>query len=221
MADRRVQRQLEQDTLLRMRVEEVFPELHLVRQGDRLIARGAIALSDGKRVVDRYEVELEIPSDMTKEIPRLREIGGRIKPEPASHVQPNGEACLFVPDDYWYQHPDGMDIVEFIEGPVTFYLAGQSLVARGEQWPHGDRQHGAEGIAEFYAEFLGTTNKGTIIRFLDMLKAKKLKGHWNCACGSGKRVDGCHLAVLRKLRDRIPRRRFVESQRSLTNGKTV
>jgi hypothetical protein len=119
-------------------------------------------------------------------------------------MEPDGRACLFVPDEYHYRHPEGMDLIEFLRGPVLGFFVGQSLVEHGQSWPYGARAHYAPGISEFYAEVIGSDDPEVIRRYLEVLAAGELRGHWDCPCGSGKRIRHCHRASLEVLRARIP-----------------
>jgi hypothetical protein len=63
--------------------------------------------------------------------------------------------------------------------------------------------HGADGIRAFYAELLGTGDMNVIRGYLACLAAKKVKGHWECPCGSGKRLRECHGTRVLDLRKKI------------------
>ena len=57
-----------------------------------------------------------------------------------------------------------------------------------------------------YGEILGVTDEEQIRRFLDCLGHKKVKGHWNCPCGTGKRIRDCHVTRSGDSRTSFPRR---------------
>jgi hypothetical protein len=84
--------------------------------------------------------------------------------------------------------------------PVRNYLIGNSLVERGEPWPHGDRSHGVAGVLEFYGDLLGTSDPMTIANFLLSIVKGKVRGHWHCFCGSGKIIRNCHKDAVEQLR---------------------
>ena len=91
-----------------------------------------------------------------------------------------------------------------LEGPVHNFFLGQSLIEAGEPWPFGERKHGFEGLLESYGELIGTTEVTVISKYLECLSKKEIKGHWDCPCGSGKRIRDCHKASLMILRRRLP-----------------
>jgi hypothetical protein len=120
-------------------------------------------------------------------------------------MESDGKACLFVPDEYNYRHPEGLDLFEFLKGPVLGYFVGQGLVARGQPWPFETRQHFGAGITDFYGEIIGSDDRKIVRRYLEVLAAKHARGHWACPCGNGKRIRECHRMLLEELRLRIPR----------------
>lgn len=204
---------------LRQRLQVAYPEIHLLERGDVVVARGTFPLIDGGRVIDRYMIEVELPHTYPMGLPIVREIGGRIPLEADRHVEGDGHACVFLPDEYCYRHPNGMDLLDFLGGPVLGFLVGQSLVERGQPWPQGERGHGRDGILEFYGPLLATADRHVIEKFLDVLAASNLRGHWTCPCGSGKRIRDCHRDQLTKLRERIPTRVARTSLNILTRMK--
>lgn len=180
--------------------------MHLVERGDLVVARGVFPLTDNGRVIDRYQIEVDLPRTYPKGLPVVRETGGRIPRTGSRHMESDGSACVSVPDEYWYRHPDGMDLLDFLSGPLLGYLVGQSLVERELPWPQGERGHGADGVAEFYGPLLGTTDREVITRLVEAIAARELRGHAGCPCGSGRRIRGCaHRQLLEQLRARIPR----------------
>lgn len=190
---------------MRERLSTEYPELHLFERGDVVVVAGVFPLVDGQRVVDRYEIEIELPRTYPRGVPGLRETGGRVPRDSDHHMESDGCACLFLPDEYSYRHPDGMELIEFLQGPVLGYFVGQGFVARGEPWPFETRQHFSDGIVDFYHEVIGSDDRSVVRRYLEALAAKDLRGHWMCPCGSRKRVRECHRASLDELRRRIPR----------------
>jgi hypothetical protein len=185
-------------------VEKAHPGLHFEDRANKLVLFGDLQLVDANRVIDLYEVEVDIPHGGPKaDLPIVREVGGRIPWIPDRHVNFDGSACLTVPDAFWYRHPDGLELLEFLEGPVRGYFLGQSIVESGGDWPFGERAHGIYGVVEFYAKLIGTSDPVRIHAFLTDVIGEPL-GNRPCACGSGHLAHGCHETIIRELR-RIPR----------------
>jgi hypothetical protein len=167
--------------------------------------RGSLPIAHGETVLDRFQIEIEFPPDYPKSLPRVRETAGRIPRVLDRHVIPStGTACLFVEEDWLVAVGREPDFFEFLDGPVRNFFIGQSLVEAGEPWPFGARSHGKKGVMEVYAEWFGTEDEATIRRFLECLSREGLKGHWDCPCGSGRRIRACHADQLRHVRDGIP-----------------
>lgn len=190
--------------LLQERLGVEFPELYLVERGEVVVVRGTYPLVDGGKVIDRYTIEIALPRTYPRGIPELREVGGRIPRHQDRHVEQDGRSCIFLPDEFCYRHPEGMDLIDFLNGPVLGFLVGQSLAEHGKAWPQGEHAHGEKGIIAFYGELVGSSDRQTVQDYLRVLAAEHLRGHWECPCGSGKRIRQCHWACLGELRARIP-----------------
>jgi hypothetical protein len=178
---------------------------------------GWLPVTDGTKILDRYHVEIEVPVDSNNGLPVVRETKGRIPRSPDRHMERDGKACVVLPDAYWHDHPNGMDLVEFIKGPLESYLASQSLLEYGydDVWPQGEWQHGAIGVLQFYKMLLGFDDHAIIRDFVSTLAKQEIKGHWLCPCRSGEKLRKCHTELVRNLRDRIPRSVAADSERRI------
>lgn len=183
-----------------------YPSLHLFIEPDGSAAvRGTFpVLSPEGRVLDRYQVTIELPADYPRSLPVVREVGSRIPWKPEFHVNPDGAACVLLPDDRWRCFPEGAPFVRFLDGPVHDFFLGQSLVALGEGWPFGQWSHGAKGVYEYYQWLFETEDPSTIRRYLEVLAKLNYKGHLLCPCGSGEKIRRCCRARIADLRDKIP-----------------
>lgn len=155
-------------------------------------------------MLDRYQVTIELPADYPRSLPVVREVGSRIPWKPEFHVNPDGAACVLLPDDRWRCFPEGAPFVRFLDGPVHDFFLGQSLVALGEGWPFGQWSHGAKGVYEYYQWLFETEDPSTIRRYLEVLAKLNYKGHLPCPCGSGEKIRRCCRARIADLRDKIP-----------------
>ena len=98
--------ELEDDIRTGLRLRQ--PNLHLLREDSGLVVRGMFAvLSPEGRTLDRYKISIELPADYPRSLPVVRELGGRISHEPDCHVEPDGRACILLPDDRWRCFPPG------------------------------------------------------------------------------------------------------------------
>lgn len=181
-----------------------FPDLRIVLEQSAVHIRGNFPVMDDSEVLDRFQIDIALPSDFPDSTPVLRETGSRIPWHADRHVnQANGEACPIVPEE-WLMWPEHESILAFLGGPVRNFFLGQILVESGCQWPFGERTHGVPGLFEAYGEMVGASDSKTILRYLDCLSNENLKGHWDCPCGSGKRLRNCHWDDLKTLHEKVP-----------------
>jgi hypothetical protein len=207
---------------LREEVESVYTELHFTKCAADIRVTGFYPLHEGDKVWDRYQVKLLLAKESPRGIPALYEIGNRIPRKSDRHMEPDGRACIVLPDAYWYEYPQGMSLLDFLNGPALNFFVNQSLIDLGQSnvWQTGEWGHGAEGIVEFYESILGTNNRAIILTFLGILKRDTIKGHWPCPCGSKKRLRNCHGKLINGLRMRIPQLITKESEKKLAETLT-
>jgi hypothetical protein len=182
-----------------------YPTLHLFidPDGKATVCGTFPVLSTEGQVLDRYQISIELPADYPKSLPIVREVGGRIPWKAEYHVNPDGVACVLLPDDRWRCFPEGAPFVQFLDGPVHDFFLGQSLVALGEDWPFGQWSHGADGVFEYYRWLFETDDAATIARYLLVLSKLNFKGHWDCPCGSGQKIRRCCRIKIADLRSKI------------------
>ncbi len=200
---------------IRVAVQARYPNLHFYPQNDHVVVRGSLPVIDAGKELDRYSVEIVLLADYPDAVPLVWETGGKIPRNADHHVNPGGEACLFIPDERWRAYPPGMTFLEFLDGPVRNFFLGQSIFCRTGQWPFGQRRHSEAGIRDFYGELLATDNLTVILGYLEYLSRPALKGHWPCPCKSGKRIRACHSEQIKDLRAKIPSEVAEKSWRSL------
>lgn len=200
-------------------IADNFPELRFVKRGDNVVVTGYYPLYEGSKVYDRYLVDIEISKQSPQALPVVREIAQRIPRRSNRHMEEDGRACVVLPDAFWHNHPNGMGLLQFLNGPVRGFFACQSLIELGapSPWPLGEWDHGAKGIIQFYGNLLGTSDPQKILEYLKLVKAKFIKGHWICPCGSGAKLRNCHQSLVEQLRSRIPRKVACQSEERLVS----
>jgi len=173
-------------------------------------------------IYDSYEIEVEFLPDFPHSFPQVREIGGRIqriakkyniKDIRELHVNKNqnNAVCLCPKPEEYLRYLDGIDIVDFFNALVLPYFYGLSYYERHKQLPRDAYGHGDLGIFEFYIEHRKEGKDIPLIeacikslsdkKSKEYLKRKdKIKGHWNCICGSSKKFRDCHVKALQGLR---------------------
>lgn len=188
----------------RAEVENAYPELHFYIEGDQIKMIGTLPIKDGSEVFDRFSILIILPTDFPRSLPNVYEIGGRIPRTADRHVNSgSGEACVLLPEERWRVWSRGSSLLAYFNGPLRNYFLGQAMVELGEPWPFGERSHGIRGLRDYYNETLGTDDPRIILKYLHCLSAKKPKGHWDCPCGSGKRLRACHMPLVLNLRNNI------------------
>lgn len=204
---------------IRADLADAYPNLHLFIDDDGVAeVRGTFPVrSEERKVLDRYQIRIELP-DYPRILPIVREVGGRIPWHPDFHVDTNGKACILVPDDRWRCFPVGARFKQFLDGAVHDFFLGQSIVAKGGEWPFGEWSHGDQGLLEYYYDLLKTDDVTVVQRFLQVLSKINLKDHWDCPCGSGKRIRRCCVSRLRDLRAKIPHRTARDTLNKLCPG---
>lgn len=188
----------------RQRLADAFPSL--VLDSSHVPARVT-----GTMWLDRdlgFSIDLEVPGNYPRGIPRFWCNRTEIPWEPDRHVYPDGRACLCVASEYRRHWPTGSDLTDFLNDLIQPYLIGQAFYQDHGRWPPGrERSHGTNGILEAYHELLaplGTVTPRVIKDFARLLgRPKTPKGHEPCPCGSGKRLRGCHRDFLMALRQTV------------------
>ena len=198
------QRKPEEFERQKREVQMAYPHLHFYLEGETMFIRGSFPIEHNGDTLERYSIEITLPSDYPTVVPIVRETGGQIPRLADNHFNSaNGELCLFVPTERWRYFPVGATLLDFLNGPVRNHLLGLSLRRLGEKWPFGERSHGEAGIIESYSELLGTREEAAIIQYVECLSKPNLKGHWPCPCGSGKKLRQCHLPFINDLRQKV------------------
>jgi hypothetical protein len=184
-------------------LKQYYPTLHLTDENGQWFIRGIFPVRANGGIVDHYLIEIFIPHNYPKNIPEVKELGGRIKRHPDWHVSADGTLCLFIPLERWKHMPDTATVITFLDGPLNDHLFSQTYFELHGHWPFGERGHGIEGVKEYLSEELGTDDVLTMRRLLEYLSTKRPKGHWVCFCGSGKKMRHCHFDTILDLREKI------------------
>jgi hypothetical protein len=211
------------DLLVKMKseIEEAYPNLHFREKNGLVCIKGSFPVIHDDKILDRFSIEIIIPRNYPDSVPIVRETEGRIPRIADRHMNEKGEACLFLPDQRWEAWPKGSSFLSFLQVPVHNYFLGQCLFEKEGEWPFGQWGHGIEGILEYYSQIFETKDGDIIINYLDCLSKPKIKGHWDCPCGSGKRLRDCHLNKLTDLRQNIPLENIRKSLKILVDTKNL
>lgn len=184
-------------------LQSKYPDLGVLERGDVVIIQGGFPVMHEGVELDRFQIRVEVPPNFPRRIPSVSELAGRVpRNDPSWHTFDGGSLCLMVPEE-WMIRPDCDSLMAFFEDPIRNYFLAHSLAEEGRGRPMGERPHFAAGLWEAYGEMVGSTDRKTIEGFLNCLAGKKIRGHWYCPCGSGRRTRNCHLTYLLKLKKQI------------------
>lgn len=213
-------RWIEQDAAALPALEAIlrasYPSLHAFTENGIVTVRGTYPVVADGYEIDRYSIEVKLPDRYPHGLPDVFETGGRIPRIIDRHVFPSGALCLGVREELWLSHGGDFSFARFLDGPVRGFLIGNSLVEEGEPWPDGDRSHGTTGILEFYSGHLGTGDPLAVAKFLHALILEKVRGHWQCPCGSGAIIRKCHKDAVEALRA-IPKNILIQSATTIVD----
>lgn len=184
--------------------------LRLVVKEDVVYVKGTLLV-----VNERYSIEISFPPDYPNTLPVVRETGGKIPRLVDRHVnENNGTACVCVPDEWFIDRTDS-SFATFLKIPVNNYFLSQQHYEIHKKWPFDERKHGKEGILDFYKEHFATDDLDVIKKYLEYLSQNTIKGHWDCPCGSGKKLRKCHNLKIRKMKEKLPASAASKSLQSL------
>ncbi|GGH05092.1 hypothetical protein GCM10007420_21930 [Glycocaulis albus] len=188
------------------------PKLRLRQTGEILVAKGEFVLSDGASLegrLDAFDIEMLVATSYPEVEPLVREVGGRIPYHPDWHMYANGRCCTCIWEE-WCATSADTSFKAFCEGPLRNFFLSQHVFEKTGEWPFGERAHGAAGYLQAAANFLGLDEDDTHAdRYLQAVAAQSLKGHWDCPCGSGRRLRDCHYAHFVSLRERVDRNQAI------------
>lgn len=208
-------------------VELNYPSLHFHNEKELLIIKGTFPLIDKKnnKEIDRYWIEIEVPTNYPIDIPNVRETGGRIPRIPDRHINPNGYACLFLEEEKNKFVKRNTTLLEFIEEHVFNFFCGQTYFELTEkesgkgEWIFGEWSHGTDGIFEFYSKNLNTNDINKIIEFVNYLSKDKIDFNYICFCGSNKKLSQCHKILFTRMKKDINPKVAKESLEALLKYK--
>ena len=184
-----------------------FPNLHLFVNRDGLAEINGVFPVRGVNgeELDRYNITIILSETYPKDLPVVREVGGRIPWDPDFHVELlTGKACVIFPDDRWRCFPNGSSFLEYLQIPLHNFYLGQTVHFETGKWPFDEWAHGLDGVYDYYHWLLKTDDNVTVHRFLYVLGKLRLKEYWECPCGSGKKIRQCCRKKLLDLRTKIP-----------------
>jgi len=176
---------------------------------------GTYPVRGPKGVLVHHRIELELHDEYPDELPMVRELDRRIPRTTDRHVNPHDNTlCVVLPEEYWSTH-ENCELIAYLDGPVREFFISQLHFEHHKSWPFGHRNHGDEGLFDFFEELFGTRDQQAVRHFLDYLSRERIAGHWTCPCGSKQKLRKCHGPGIRDLYERLPQRFAVRALMNL------
>lgn len=157
------------------------------------------AINCDTRIRDSYNIEIVISNVYPKQLPVVREIGGRIK-ETYKHMYSDRSLCLATEGNMHIELQPHYDLLLFIDKFIVPYFFTYSYYEKYRVFPYGERSHGAEGILEYYMDYFGLEDIVAAYKLLQYTCKNKYRGHDLCPCGSLSRIRNCHMESVRALK---------------------
>lgn len=187
---------------------------------DGVYVVGVLLVQVDLEAVGSFPIVMGFPPDYPRSMPWIFESGDRIPKTLDRHVfTGSGLACVVVPEEW--QIAEDRSFPAFMAGPVRDYFLGQLIYDEKGHFPHGERVHGNEGLIDSYSEIIRIGNDAAEVkRWLVCLSRREIKGHFDCPCGSGKRLRDCCFKAVQEARNRVSAELAVKMLARLSAGLT-
>lgn len=180
---------------------EQYPGLALIEGDyDTWIVRGMLEFSatyEGVSIRDKFQIELTITKDYPDTPPIVKETATRIPNE--FHTNPDGAFCLGAPLEVRMKFIKNPSLLGFVNEQVISFLYSFCYFEQHGEMPFGELSHGGKGILEYYTQLFNASSDVIAIKLLKILAENSYRGHYDCPCGSGKRIRNCHGGLLRNI----------------------
>jgi len=126
-----------------------YPKLSLFSNQNVYFIKGTWEVTFNNIVIEEYEIKIELSEKYPEELPLVFELSNKIPKKADRHINPKGNACLFVDDARWEIWPIGSSFLNFLTIPVSNFFLWQVYFAEYNQAPEwGERGHGEKGIIQ-------------------------------------------------------------------------
>lgn len=178
---------------------------------DSIVLKGPLAFRvtgpENEVIEDVYEVEIRIPPQFPRALPRVKETGGRVPKD--WHKLRGNLLCLGAPTAIRLELRLSPSLPTVVNRLVIPYLYSYSFFEKHSRMPFGELAHGDEGIRQNLAEIFAAPSCRRPEEFLRLAGMKKRCANKHpCACGSGRRLGRCHNRKVNQLRRQLGRQWF-------------
>lgn len=167
------------------------------------------ALWDNVEVTDTFELRIEV-RPYPENLPRVFELGGRIKPHADEHAFASGQLCLGSELRLRTIIGPTLNLVRFADQCIVPYLYATARRGAEGRYVLGELAHDGRGLIEDYKDLLAVQGEANVRAALRTLTTKpsSADGH-PCPCGCGRRLAQCEYRNrIRELRTLAPRKVF-------------
>ena len=144
---------------------------------------------------DAFDLEIKVTDKFPNDIPKVREIGGKIPRTGDFHVNPDTTLCLGSQLRLKKLLHESPNLVSFAEQCIVPYLFNVSIkLKNGGDFVTGELAHGTIGIVYDYIEIFGLKTLDQTVYALKLLGAKKrIANKKICPCGCGIALGRCNI----------------------------
>lgn len=148
---------------------------------------------EGTTIRDSFSLTIEVPEKFPRDIPLVRETGGRIPRNGLYHVNSDNTLCLGSPLRLLLKLSKCPNLKGFSEECLIPHLYAVShKLTYGGKLPFSELQHGYPGIWDDTVELLGLNDPKQARYVLSLLGMKKRNANKHpCPCGCGRRLGKC------------------------------
>ncbi|OGF45117.1 MAG: hypothetical protein A2536_06435 [Candidatus Firestonebacteria bacterium RIFOXYD2_FULL_39_29] len=174
-----------------------YPYLFLNKDENVFRISGTIVINVAE-LNDAFEIEIVIDKEYPLKPPFVRDLDSKIPKD--YHRIKGGYFCLETPytlNQIFKQQPT---LLYFVNELVIPYLFNYHMFQKTGIMPFGQRNHGITGIMDDFKNRLNANDDITVIKLIQMLVEDNYRGHYDCPCGSKKRIRNCHADKLLKLK---------------------
>ena len=147
------------------------------------------------QVEDAFGLQIDVPAAFPREIPEVKEIGGRIPRIGDFHINGDGSLCLGSHLRLLLKLNEAPTLVGFAERCLVPYLyAISKKLTNGGKLVFGELAHEGPGMLQDYAQLFGLTTEDQTHYALELLgKKKRVANKLRCPCGCKLRLGRCKL----------------------------
>jgi hypothetical protein len=144
-------------------------------------------------IQDSFALEIIVPKEFPRDLPKVTETGGKIPRNGDYHVNPDGSLCLGSPLGLLVKTSKAPSLSGFANNCLVPYLFAISRkLQTGGPLPFGELAHGAKGLFADYAHLFRLKTSKQVSYALTLLGMKKRRANkLPCPCGCGIRLGRC------------------------------